>query len=92
VPGKKIVGFVDADNLVPGVVLEYCRIFAAGFALASSAHENTMVRVKWASKPKVQENEICFDSEGRTSKIINSWLSCFVHENVIHRLHHGAYY
>lgn len=31
---KEFVGFVDADNLVPGAVHEYCKAFAAGIHIA----------------------------------------------------------
>ena len=32
--GKPYIGFVDADNLVPGSVHEYCKVFAAGLQLS----------------------------------------------------------
>ncbi|CAJ2508274.1 Uu.00g094600.m01.CDS01 [Anthostomella pinea] len=36
------IGFIDADNYVPGYVHEYCKIFAAGLYAAHSPHATTM--------------------------------------------------
>src|SRR5262245_8822665 len=41
--GRKHVGFIDADNYVPGAVNEYCKAFAAGLHLADSPY--AMVRI-----------------------------------------------
>ena len=74
-PERKYVGFIDADNRVPGAVEEYCRAYAAGFAMYPS-EEHVMVRIHWDSKPKGGENgEIEFVSEGRSSKVVNAWLN-----------------
>jgi mannosyl-3-phosphoglycerate synthase len=75
-PGRRYIGFVDADNLYPDSVNEYCRAFATGFALSPSPElEDTMVRLRWASKPKVRNGEMVFVTEGRCSRIVNSWLN-----------------
>lgn len=67
------IGFVDADNLVPGSVQEYCRAFSAGLALADA--EDAMVRIRWASKPKVKDGKLEFKQSGRSSEIVNRWLN-----------------
>ncbi|KAL1840012.1 hypothetical protein VTJ49DRAFT_929 [Mycothermus thermophilus] len=80
-PERRYIGFVDADNFYAGSVSEYCRAFAAGFAMAGSdgtergGGEDTMVRLRWASKPKVCNGRLEFVSEGRCSRIVNSWLN-----------------
>ncbi|KAJ4286585.1 hypothetical protein N0V88_007947 [Collariella sp. IMI 366227] len=79
-PDQHYIGFVDADNLNPGSVTEYCAAFAAGFAMsamsASPEAEHSMVRLKWASKPKERSNgRFEFVTEGRCSRIVNSWLN-----------------
>jgi mannosyl-3-phosphoglycerate synthase len=45
---KEYVGFVDADNYLPGAVWEYVRCFAAGISMARSPY--LMVRVLWRYK------------------------------------------
>ncbi|KAK0704030.1 mannosyl-3-phosphoglycerate synthase, partial [Lasiosphaeria miniovina] len=77
-PDMQYVGFIDADNQVPGAVHEYCRIYAAGFALVPTSREHAMVRLRWASKPKVRDNQLCFDGEGRSSIFVNAWLNRLV--------------
>ncbi|KAH6612226.1 mannosyl-3-phosphoglycerate synthase [Chaetomium sp. MPI-SDFR-AT-0129] len=96
-PGRKYIGFVDADNFRAASVTEYCKDFAAGFALSSERDqreregdidrdeerdveekeekEETMVRLRWASKPKVRNGMVEFVPEGRCSRIVNSWLN-----------------
>ncbi|KAK3301792.1 glycosyltransferase family 55 protein [Chaetomium strumarium] len=73
---RRYIGFVDADNLHPSSVNEYCRAFAAGFAMSLAPdRENTMVRLKWASKPKMRNGRIELVAEGRCSKVVNPWLN-----------------
>lgn len=67
------VGFVDADNYVPGAVNEYVRIFSA--TIAASSGEYTMGRISWQSKPKVEDGELVFNRWGRTSAISNRILN-----------------
>ncbi|KAK3296501.1 mannosyl-3-phosphoglycerate synthase, partial [Chaetomium fimeti] len=76
-PGRRYIGFVDADNFRAGSVNEYCLAFAAGFAMSPSRdREDTMVRLKWASKPKLRDNgRVELVKEGRCSRIVNSWLN-----------------
>jgi len=71
--GKKYIGFIDADNYFPGAVLEYIRLFSAGFSQARTDY--SMVRVQWHSKPKIVENEMYFARFGRVSRITNQYLN-----------------
>ncbi|KAK3334106.1 mannosyl-3-phosphoglycerate synthase [Cercophora scortea] len=76
-PQRRFVGFVDADNQVPGAVNEYCKAYAAGFAMnaCTSGTTNTMVRIVWGSKPKVKNGQIVYDRDGRSSRVANKWLN-----------------
>ncbi|KAK3374655.1 hypothetical protein B0H63DRAFT_399583 [Podospora didyma] len=74
-PDTQYVGFVDADNMVPGSLDEYCKAYAAGFSLFPSAKEHVMVRLRWGSKPKIRDNQLHPEKEGRSSKVINRWLN-----------------
>lgn len=71
--GKKYIGFVDSDNYFPGAVLEYVRLFSAGFSQAKTHY--SMVRVQWHSKPKIVENEMFFARLGRVTRITNQYLN-----------------
>lgn len=71
--GKKYIGYVDADNYIPGAVFEYVRAYATGFTLSQS--EYSMVRMLWHSKPKVVESNIYFAKYGRASVITNDFLN-----------------
>jgi mannosyl-3-phosphoglycerate synthase len=71
--GKRYVGFIDSDNFFPGSVLEYVRLFAAGFSQSKTDH--AMVRVQWHSKPKIVDNEMFFARLGRVSRITNQYLN-----------------
>ncbi|KAG7290071.1 hypothetical protein NEMBOFW57_000063 [Staphylotrichum longicolle] len=74
-PERHYIGFVDADNFNAVSVNEYCKAFAAGFAMSPRPEqEDTMVRLRWSSKPKMRDGRIDFVPEGRCSKIVNSWL------------------
>ena len=66
---KEYVGFVDADNYVPGAVHEYVEIYSAGFSLAESPY--SMVRVSWVYKPRVIEDKLFFAKWGRVSEVTN---------------------
>lgn len=74
--GKDFVGFVDADNYVPGAVHEYVGIYAASFFLARSPY--SMVRILWSSKPKVLEKSLYFSKWGRVSETTNRYLNRLV--------------
>lgn len=67
------VGFVDADNYVPGAVHEYVKAFAAGLHLAPTPY--AMVRISWQSKPKVSEGQLVFNRWGRSTRTINHFLN-----------------
>ena len=74
--GKEYVGFIDADNYVPGAVNEYVKIFASGIAISNTPF--TMVRVSWIYKPKVSENGLHFSKWGRVSEITNQYLNSLI--------------
>jgi len=79
ISGKQFIGFIDADNLVSGSVNEYCKVYAAGLHYAlhciGTTDSHAMVRIKWASKPKVRDNEIIFEKSGRSSRVVNEWMN-----------------
>jgi len=70
---KDYVGFIDADNYIPGAVNEYVKIFAAGFGMATTPYCN--VRVSWVYKPKIRDNSLRFAKWGRVSEITNKFLN-----------------
>jgi mannosyl-3-phosphoglycerate synthase len=76
--GRRYVGYVDADNYVPGAVHEYCKAYAAGLHLADSPY--SMVRISWHSKPKLRDGRLFFSRKGRSSQITNEWLNRFLAE------------
>ena len=71
--GKQYIGYVDSDNYFPGAVLEYVKVFSAGFTQAKSDY--SMVRVQWHSKPKIVDNEMFFAKLGRVTRITNQYLN-----------------
>lgn len=71
--GKEYVGFIDADNYVPGAVHEYVEIYAAGFSLAESPF--SMVRVSWVYKPKIIEDKMFFARFGRVTAVSNDCIN-----------------
>lgn len=77
--GRKHVGFIDADNYVPGAVNEYCKAFAAGLHLADSPY--AMVRISWHSKPKMRDGRLFFSRRGRASEITNHFLNRLIAEH-----------
>ncbi len=74
--GREFVGFIDADNYVPGAVYEYVQAYASGFHLSESPH--TMVRISWRSKPKIQSGRLFFNRWGRSSQVTNRFLNLLV--------------
>ena len=74
--GKEYVGFIDADNYVPGAVNEYAKIFASGIAMSQTPY--TMVRISWIYKPKISETGLYFSKWGRVSEITNQHLNSLV--------------
>ncbi len=70
---SRAVGYIDADNYVPGAVNEYVRIFSA--TIASSPSEHTMGRISWQSKPKVQDGDLVFNRWGRSTTVSNRVLN-----------------
>ncbi|MCD6373204.1 MAG: mannosyl-3-phosphoglycerate synthase [Thermococcus sp.] len=71
--GAKYVGFVDADNYIPGAVNEYVKDYAAGFLMSES--EYAMVRLSWRHKPKVTTKGLYFKKWGRVSEITNRYMN-----------------
>src|SRR5262245_43215746 len=65
--GRGYVGYVDADNYVPGAVYEYCHAYAAGLHLADTPY--AMVRISWHSKPKLRDGRLFFSRRGRSSEV-----------------------
>lgn len=76
--GRTYVGYVDADNYVPGAVHEYCTAYAAGLHLAESPY--SMVRISWHSKPKLRDGRLFFSRRGRSSEVTNAFLNRAVAE------------
>jgi len=74
--GKAFVGFIDADNYVPGAVNEYVKIFSSGIAMSKSPY--TMVRVSWIYKPKMSETGMYFSKWGRVSETSNQFLNSLI--------------
>ncbi|WP_048149866.1 mannosyl-3-phosphoglycerate synthase [Palaeococcus ferrophilus] len=71
--GAKYVGFVDADNYIPGSVNEYVKDYAAGFLMSESDY--SMVRLSWRHKPKVSKRGLYFKKWGRVSEITNRYMN-----------------
>lgn len=71
--GKEYVGFIDADNYIPGAVHEYVKIFASGILMSSSPYP--MVRISWIYKPKVSQGGLYFAKWGRISEFTNKYLN-----------------
>jgi mannosyl-3-phosphoglycerate synthase len=74
--GKEYVGFIDADNYVPGAVNEYAKIFASGIAMSKTPY--VMVRISWIYKPKISETGLYFSKWGRVSETTNQHLNSLV--------------
>lgn len=74
--GKEYVGFIDADNYVPGAVNEYVKIFASGIAMSVTPY--LMVRVSWIFKPKMSETGLYFSKWGRVSEMTNQHLNSLI--------------
>ncbi|MCL1886047.1 MAG: bifunctional mannosyl-3-phosphoglycerate synthase/mannosyl-3 phosphoglycerate phosphatase [Dehalococcoidia bacterium] len=72
---KEYVGFIDADNFVPGAVWEYVKHYAIGFVLAQSPL--SMVRILWHYKPKMI-GELYFKKWGRVSEVTNRYMNHFI--------------
>ena len=73
---KEYVGFIDADNYVPGVVNEYVKIFASGVAMSKTPY--TMIRVSWIYKPKMSDTGLYFSKWGRVSEMTNQHLNSLI--------------
>jgi mannosyl-3-phosphoglycerate synthase len=76
--GRKYLGYIDADNFVPGAVNEYCKAYAAALHLADSPY--AMVRISWHSKPKLRDGRLFFSRRGRTSQVTNQFLNQLIGE------------
>jgi mannosyl-3-phosphoglycerate synthase len=76
--GRRYLGYIDADNFVPGAANEYCKAYAAGLHLADSPY--AMVRISWHSKPKLRGGRLFFSRRGRTSELTNHFLNQLIGE------------
>jgi mannosyl-3-phosphoglycerate synthase len=76
--GRRYLGYVDADNFVPGAVNEYCKAYAAAMHLADSPY--AMARISWHSKPKLRDGRLFFSRRGRTSELTNQFLNQLIGE------------
>lgn len=76
--GRRYLGYIDADNYVPGAVHEYVKVYAAGLHLAANPY--AMVRISWHSKPKLRDGRLFFSRRGRSSAITNEFLNRLVAE------------
>lgn len=76
--GRRYLGYIDADNYVPGAVHEYVKVYAAGLHLAANPY--AMVRISWHSKPKLRDGRLFFSRRGRSSEITNAFLNRLVAE------------
>jgi mannosyl-3-phosphoglycerate synthase len=76
--GKTYVGFVDADNYMPGAIWEYVKDYGAGFLLSNSPY--IMVRLAWKYKPKWTE-EPYFKKTGRISERANVYMNLLISKN-----------
>ena len=76
--GRRHLGYIDADNFVPGAVNEYCKAYAAALHLADSPY--AMVRISWHSKPKLRDGRLFFSRRGRTSELTNKFLNQLIGE------------
>ncbi len=74
--GAEYVGFVDADNYIPGSVNEYVKDYAAGILMAHSDY--VMVRLSWRHKPKVAGQSLYFRKWGRVSEITNRYMNMLI--------------
>jgi len=76
--GRRYLGYIDADNYVPGAVHEYVKVYAAGLHLADNPY--AMVRISWHSKPKLRDGRLFFSRRGRSSEITNGFLNRLIAE------------
>ena len=76
--GRRYLGYIDADNFVPGAVNEYCKAYAAALQLSDSPY--AMVRISWHSKPKLRDGRLFFSRRGRTSELTNQFLNQLIGE------------
>jgi mannosyl-3-phosphoglycerate synthase len=70
---KDFVGFVDADNYIPGAVHEYVKNFSSGFYLATSPY--SMTRISWLYKPTATGTSFYFSKWGRVNEYSNRYLN-----------------
>ncbi len=68
----KNIGFIDADNYIPGAVLEYTLIYYTTLNMSESDYK--MVRVSWGYKAW-SSSELYFRRSGRASIVVNNVLN-----------------
>ncbi len=70
------IGFIDADNYIPGAANEYIKDFTVGLSFASTPY--VMVRLLWKYKPKIVQNNIYFKKWGRVSEVTNVFMNMLI--------------
>jgi mannosyl-3-phosphoglycerate synthase len=73
---KDYIGFIDADNYIPGAINEYVKDYAVGFSMAKSPY--SMIRIHWRHKPKIIEERLYFKKWGRVSEVTNRYLNALI--------------
>jgi len=66
------IGFIDADNHIPGAVLEYTLIYYTVLNMSESDYK--MVRISWRYKAW-SSSDLYFRRSGRTSLVVNNVLN-----------------
>lgn len=67
--GAKNIAFVDADNYIPSVVLEYSLIYYTMLSMSESKYK--MVRIYWGYKAWMASQEFYYRRQGRASSTVN---------------------
>jgi mannosyl-3-phosphoglycerate synthase len=68
--GAENIAFVDADNYIPSVVLEYALIYYTTLSMSESKYK--MARIYWGYKAWMSPDELYYRRMGRASSIVNA--------------------
>ncbi|MEM4717989.1 MAG: mannosyl-3-phosphoglycerate synthase [Desulfurococcaceae archaeon] len=77
----RFIGFIDADNLVPGAVTEYAFIYYTMFSISESKY--TTVRIHWSYKGWA-EGELYLRRMGRVSRIVSTLFNRLLSKGRLH--------
>lgn len=77
----RFIGFIDADNLVPGAVTEYAFIYYTMFSISESKY--TTVRIHWSYKGWA-EGELYLRRMGRVSRIVSALFNRLLSKGRLH--------